>query len=106
MLMVGAVAACGPGKPAKTASEAAAASTAALPAGPEYDSTGVIAAVDGQKVTLDHEGASAAKLAPGRTAFQAHGDILAEVPLAPGARAAFKFRKVGEVWELTELTAR
>lgn len=106
MLLVGALAACGPGKPAKTASEAPAAAPTALPAGPEYDSTGVIALVDGQAVTLDHEGASAAKLAPGRTAFQAYGDVLAEAPLTPGARVAFKFHKVGDAWELTELKGR
>jgi hypothetical protein len=100
------LAACGPGKPAKTASEAPVAAAAALPAGPEYDSTGVIAGLDDQAVTLDHEGASGAKLAPGRTVFQAYGDILAEAPLTPGARIAFKFHKVGEGWELTELTAR
>ncbi|MBO9559577.1 MAG: copper-binding protein [Caulobacter sp.] len=98
--------ACGPGKPAKTASEAPVAAPAALPTGPEYDSIGVIADLDGQAVTLDHEGASAAKLPPGRTAFQAYGDILAEAPLAPGSRVAFKFHKVGDAWELTELKAR
>lgn len=98
--------ACGPGKPAKTASEAPMTAPAALPTSPEYDSIGVIAVLDGQAVTLDHEGASAAKLAPGRTAFQAYGDILAEAPLTPGSRVAFKFRKVGDAWELTELKAR
>jgi len=106
VILVGALAACGPGKPAKTTSEAPAAAPAALPAGPEYDSTGVIALIDGQAVTLDHEGASGAKLAPGRTAFQAYGDVLAEAPLEPGSRVAFKFHKVGEAWELTELKGR
>jgi hypothetical protein len=106
IILVSALAACGPGKPAKTASEAPAAVPAALPAGPEYDSIGVIAVIEGQAVTLDHEGASAAQLTPGRTAFQAYGDILAEAPIAPGARVAFKFHKVGDAWELTELKAR
>jgi hypothetical protein len=106
ILLVGALAACGPGKPAKTASEAPAAGVAALATSPEYDSIGVIAAVEGQQVTLDHEGASAAKLAAGRTGFQAYADILAEAPLTPGGRVAFKFRKVGEAWELTDLKAR
>lgn len=100
------LAACGPGKSAKTAPKTVSTAPAALPTGPEYDSIGVIALLDGQAVTLDHEGASAAKLAPGRTAFQAYGDILAEAPLAPGSRVAFKFHKVGDVWELTELKAR
>jgi hypothetical protein len=101
-----ALAACGPGKPAKNGSQTTAAAPPALPVGPEYDSIGVIAILDGQAVTLDHEGASGAQLAPGRTAFQAYGDILAEAPLAPGSRVAFKFHKVGDAWELTELTAR
>jgi hypothetical protein len=106
ILLAAALVACGPGKPAKTAPEASSAAPAALPVGPEYDSIGVIALLDGQAVTLDHEGASAAKLAPGRTAFQAYGDILAEAPVTPGARVAFKFHKVGDAWELTELKAR
>jgi hypothetical protein len=100
------LAACGPGKPAKTTSEGPVAAPATLPAGPEYDSIGVIAGLDGQMVTLDHEGASGAQLAPGRTEFQAYGDILAEAPLTPGGRVAFKFHKVGDVWELTELKPR
>jgi hypothetical protein len=104
--MLAALSACGPGKPAKTASEAPVAAPTALPTSPEYDSIGVIAGLDGQAVTLDHEGASAAKLAPGRTAFQAYGDILAEAPLTPGSRVAFKFHKVGDAWELTELKTR
>ncbi|WP_255367584.1 copper-binding protein [Caulobacter sp. UNC279MFTsu5.1] len=66
----------------------------------------MIAVLEGQTVTLDHEGASAAKLAAGRTAFQAYGDILAEAPLTPGARVAFRFHKAGDAWELTELKAR
>jgi hypothetical protein len=101
-----ALTACGPGKSTKATPEAPAAVPAVLPAGPEYDSIGVIATLDGQTVTLDHEGASTAKLAAGRTAFQAYGDILAEAPLTPGARVAFKFHKVGGAWELTELKAR
>ena len=106
IILVGALTACGPGKPAKPVSEASSAAPAALPAGPQYDSIGVIALLDGQRVTLDHEGASAAKLAAGRTAFQAYGDILAEAPLTPGARVAFKFHKVGDVWTLSDLKAR
>lgn len=101
-----ALAACGPGKPAKTASEPASTAPVALPTSPECDSIGVIAVMDGQSVTLDHEGASAAQLAAGRTAFQAYGDILAEAPLTPGTRVKFKFHKVGDAWELTVLTPR
>jgi ABC-type glycerol-3-phosphate transport system substrate-binding protein len=106
LMLAAALAACGPGKPAKTASETPATAPAPVPTGPEYDSIGVIATLEGQQVTLDHEGASTAKLAAGRTAFQAYGDVLAEAPVTPGARVAFKFHKAGDVWELTELTAR
>src|SRR4051812_1465096 len=105
-VLAGALAACGPGKPAKTTSDPSPAAPASLPTSPEYDSMGVIALLDGQVVTLDHEGASAAKLAAGRTVFQAYGDILAEAPLTPGARVAFKFHKVGDVWTLSDLKAR
>ena len=105
-ILLATLSACGPGKPARTASEVPATASAALPVGPEHDSIGVIASLDGQAVTLDHEGASGAGLAAGRTAFQAYGDSLAEAPLAPGTRVAFKFHKVGDVWELTDLKAR
>jgi hypothetical protein len=106
ILAVVALSACGPGKSAKNTVQAPAGAPAAVSVGPEYDSIGVIAVLDGQSVTLDHEGASAAQLAPGRTAFQAYGDILAEAPLGPGSRVAFKFHKVGQTWELTELKSR
>jgi predicted small lipoprotein YifL len=106
IVLLGSLAACGPGKPAKSASEAPSAAVASLPTSPEYDSIGVIATLDGQQVTLDHEGASAATLVAGRTIFQAYADILAEAPLTPGARVAFKFHKVGDGYALTELKAR
>jgi hypothetical protein len=106
IVLVGMLAACGPGKPAKSTSQASMAAKATLSDGPEYDSTGVIAALDGQLVTLDHEGATAAKLAAGRTGFQAYADVLAEAPLTPGARVAFRFHKAGDTWALTELKAR
>ena len=106
IILLGALAACGPGKPAETPAEASVAAPAAVSASPEYDSIGVIAVLDGQSVTLDHEGASGAGMAAGRTAFQAYGDILAEAPLTSGARVAFKFHKVGDTWELIELKGR
>jgi hypothetical protein len=104
--LASALVACGPGQSAKAPSKAAETVSAAAPAGPEYDSTGVIAVLDGQSVTLDHDGASTASLAAGRTAFQAYADVLAEAPLAPGSRVAFRFRKAGAGYELTDLKAR
>ncbi|CAN5475378.1 copper-binding protein [soil metagenome] len=98
--------ACGPRPQSTAPAEAAKAPQITAPTGPEYDSTGVIGAIEGQTLTLDHEGASAAKLAAGRTPFTAYADILAEAPLRPGARVGFKFRKVGAGYELTELKGR
>ncbi len=106
IIIASTLSACGPGAATKSASETKNTPTATLPVGPDHDSIGVLAAVNGQMITLDHEGASAAKLAAGRTAFQAYGDVLAEAPLTPGARVAFKFHKVGDAWELTELKTR
>ena len=102
----GLLTACGPGASPKPPEKASTAAPVAVPAGPEYDSTGVIAAIDGQTLTLDHEGASPAQLAAGRTNFTSYADVLAEAPLAPGARVSFKFRKVGGGYELTELKGR
>lgn len=73
---------------------------------PEYDSVGVLASVEGQLLTLDHEGASGSGLAAGRQMFQAYADVLAEAPLDPGARVTFRFRKAGEGYELVGLKAR
>ncbi len=106
VLLAGVVAACGPGSRSKPPEQPTDRPQITAPTGPEYDSTGVIAAIDGQTLTLDHEGASAAKLAAGRTKFTAYADILAEAPLTPGARVSFKFRKVGGEYELTELQGR
>jgi hypothetical protein len=106
IILASALAACGPGQSAKTPSKPAETAQIPVSAGPEYDSTGVIAALDGQSVTLDHEGASAASLAAGRAVFQAYADVLAEAPLTPGSRVAFKFRKVGAGYELTDLKGR
>lgn len=81
----------------------AVASTEALPA---YEGQGVIAALEGQILTLDHDGASAAGLAAGRDQFKVYGDVLAEAPLAPGARVKFQFRKTPEGLELSKLEPR
>jgi hypothetical protein len=102
----GLLTACGPGASPKPPEKAPAAAPVAVPAGPEYDSTGVIAAVEGQTLTLDHDGASAAQLAAGRTDFTSYADVLAEAPLTAGARVSFKFRKVGGGYELTDLKGR
>ena len=106
ILGCGLLAACGPETQTKAPEKAPIAASLAVPTGPEYDSTGVIATIDGQTLTLDHEGASAAQLVPGRTVFTAYADVLAQAPVTPGARVSFKFRKVGGGYELTELKGR
>lgn len=106
VFLSGLLTACGPGAPPKAPEKVAAAPKATVPNGPEYDSTGVIAAIEGQTLTLDHDGASAVKLSAGRASFTGYADILAEAPMTPGARVGFKFRKVGDGYALTELRGR
>lgn len=107
-LAVAVLAGCGPGEKTDGSKSPAAQPAPPISTAPQHETQGVIATVDGQVLTLDHDGASAAPLAAGRTVFQAYGDVLAEAPLEPGARVTFKFRKVavGEGWELTEMRGR
>jgi hypothetical protein len=100
------LAACGPGKPSSTVEKPAGETTKAAETSPEYESVGVISALTGRMLTLDHEGASGSGLAPGRNDFIAYADVLAEAPITPGSRVAFKFHKTSEGLELTALTAR
>jgi len=107
-LAVAALAGCGPSGNGEGSKSPAAQPAPPISTAPQHETQGVISAVDGQILTLDHDGASAAPLAAGRNTFQAYGDVLAEAPLEPGARVTFKFRKVavGEGWELTEIRGR
>ena len=97
---------CGPGPQGASAQKPAVEASKAHETLPHYDSTGVISAVNGQTITLDHDGASGASLAAGRNDFTAYADVLAEAPLDPGSRVAFKFRRNGADLELAELKAR
>lgn len=107
-LALAALVGCGPGEKGQGSKSPAAQPAPPISTAPQHETQGVISSVEGQVLTLDHDGASAAPLAAGRTVFQAYGDVLAEAPLEPGARVTFKFRKVavGEGWELTELRGR
>lgn len=100
------IASCGPGPKEAAAPAAPGAAETSVKSAPEFDSVGVLASVEGLGVTLDHEGASGAGLAAGRQVFQASADVLAEAPLENGARVAFKYRKDGDGYVLTELKAR
>lgn len=106
IFVLSALAACGPGPQTSTAEKPGNASTAATAALPTYDSTGVISAVNGLTLTLDHDGASAAGVAAGRNDFQTYADVVADAPLTPGVRVAFKFRKADTGLQLVELKAR
>jgi hypothetical protein len=98
--------ACGPGKQSSTVEKPASTATKPVEMGPEYESIGVISSLEGRDLTLDHEGASGSGLAPGRNVFIAYADVLAEAPITPGSRVAFKFHRTSEGLELTALTQR
>ncbi|PHY22240.1 copper-binding protein [Caulobacter sp. BP25] len=85
------------------ASVEAVASTEALPT---YEARGVISSLEGQILTLDHDGASGAGLKAGRDTFKVYADVLAEAPLAPGARVKFQFKKTPTGLELSKLEPR
>ena len=78
-------------------------STESLPA---YDAQGVISSLDGQILTLDHDGASAAGLKPGRDQFKVYADVIAEAPITPGARVKFQFKKAPTGLEISKLEPR
>jgi hypothetical protein len=76
-----------------------------LPTGPVLSSVGVVAAVEGVKVTLDHEAVPGGPAA-GRDVFQGHADVLAEPPIQPGSRVAFSYQNAKPLPVLTQMTAR
>jgi septal ring-binding cell division protein DamX len=78
-------------------------STESLPA---YDAQGVVSSLDGQILTLDHDGASAAGLKPGRDQFKVYADVIAEAPITPGARVKFQFKKTSTGLEVSKLEPR
>ena len=98
------LAACGPSQPAAPAKPAAR-QGAALPAGPVLSGVGALGSLQGKMVTIDHE-AVPNGLPAGRHAFVADAAVLAEAPLAPGSRVAFKYQDWRPAPLLTEMTAR
>ncbi|HWU78551.1 MAG TPA: copper-binding protein [Caulobacter sp.] len=73
---------------------------------PTYDAQGVISSLDGQILTLDHDGASTAGLKPGRNQFKVYADVIAEAPIAPGSRVKFQFKKTPGGLEIAKLEPR
>lgn len=107
-VLTGLVALAGCGEPSPTSSPRspvfeAVESTEALPA---YEAQGVISSLDGQTLTLDHDGATAAGLKPGRDRFKVYADVLAEAPITPGARVKFQFKKTPSGLEVSRLEFR
>lgn len=101
-----ALTACGPGEQSAVAGNSRSEPDRPAETGPDYDSVGVISSLEGRILTLDHEGASRAGLPAGRDGFVAYADILAEAPITPGTRVAFRFRRTGDGLELRALKAR
>ncbi|USQ97761.1 copper-binding protein [Caulobacter sp. RL271] len=100
------LAACGKASqeaPSHPAAVQAMPSTESLPA---YDAQGVISSLDGQILTLDHDGASTAGLKPGRDQFKVYADVIAEAPITPGARVKFQFKKTPTGLEVSKLEPR
>ena len=100
------LAACGKDSPAAGPDDSAVETVASTEQLPRYDSQGVIVTLDGQILTLDHGGASAAGLKPGRDGFKVYADVVADAPLAPGSRVSFAFKRTPQGLELAELKAQ
>lgn len=86
-----------------TATNAGPASSVSLPT---YETAGVITSLEGQILTLDHEGASAAGLNAGRGQFIVYGDVVAEAPITPGSRVKVRFQKTAQGFEVSSLEPR
>ena len=99
-----ALAACGQSSET-SGSTADASAVEAVPTGPELTGVGVIAALDGRTVAIDHEGVEGGQPA-GRQEFRAYATVLAEAPLEPGSRVSFKYQDAEPMPVLTKLTAR
>lgn len=100
------LAACGREAPEAKPDGASVEAVSSSEALPSYESQGAIASLEGQILTLDHEGASAAGLKPGRDGFRVYADVLAEAPITPGSRVSFAFKKTPQGLEIAELRAR
>lgn len=100
------LAGCGKDSPEASPESRATEAVASTEGLPSYDSQGVISGLEGQILTLDHDGASAAGLKPGRDRFVVYADVIAEVPITPGARVSFSFKKTPQGLEIAALRAR
>lgn len=99
-----ALTACGE-KPKSEQAAPAAKVGRALPTGPILSGVGVVGAIEGATVTLDHEAVEGG-LPAGRHFFTADAVVFAEAPLEPGSRVAFTYQDWTPHPLLTELKAR
>ncbi|WP_333586091.1 copper-binding protein [Phenylobacterium sp.] len=100
-----ALAACGPSSDGARAPVAGGGEIEAAPTGPELSGVGALVALDGRTATIDHEAVEGG-LPAGRSEFRAYATVLAEAPLEPGSRVAFKYQAAEPLPVLTELAAR
>jgi hypothetical protein len=99
------LAGCGPQRDAHAPSSAMAKAAEPVANTPVLSGVGTVASVDGQMVTLDHD-AVAGGLPAGRTVFRGYGDVLAEAPIEPSSRVAFKYQAWKPRPVLVEMTSR
>jgi predicted small lipoprotein YifL len=96
---------CGPQGSSQAPPSEKAKTAEPVPNTPVLSGIGTVSSVDGQMVTLDHE-AVAGGLPAGRTVFRGYGDVLAEAPIEPSSRVAFKYQAWKPRPVLVEMTAR
>jgi len=73
---------------------------------PAYEAQGIVVNLEGQTLTLDHDGSSAAGLKSGRDQFKVYADVIAEAPITSGSRVKFEFKKTPTGLELSKLEPR
>jgi len=102
-----ALTACGPKteSPPGAPKAAPAKSARALPTGPTFSGQGTVVSLDRARIVLDHDAAPGG-LPAGRTTFEADAAVLAEAPIAPGARVAFSYQDWKPTPLLVEMKAR
>lgn len=106
MLALASLAACDKAEPQATSRPGVAETPISTESLPVYDAQGVISSLDGQVLTLDHDGSTAAGLKAGRDRFTVYADVLAEAPIAPGSRVTFQFQRTPRGLEVSRLERR
>ncbi len=106
MLAFISLAACDKAEPRRTSHPGAAETPISTESLPVYEAQGVISSLDGQVLTLDHDGSAEAELKAGRDRFTVYADVLAEAPITPGSRVKFQFKRTPRGLEVSGLERR